>query len=225
MLQLANLQNLMKGTEDLNTENPPVVEPVVEPTPVADVVPVTEVPVVEPPVEQPVVVVETGMSSFISASMRQLLVAQIGHELTAAHAYEAMALQLECKSYEGIAKWCKDQATGERMHAHKVIQYLVDQDINPGMPAIAAHQCLCIHPKEVVQAILQQEKLVTAQWKAIFAQALQDADASTMALAQWFVIEQIEEEGSCIKLLDKLGQSKAEAGIIELDEQVEETVK
>jgi ferritin len=69
---------------------------------------------------------------------------------------------------------------------------------------------------------LDHEISVTADWKNIHGLAVNDNDPTTMALALWFVTEQIEEEDKTMKLVQKLKLAGDGLALLQIDEMYKE---
>jgi bacterioferritin B len=138
----------------------------------------------------------------ISEPVSKLLVAQVGHELGAHQSYMGMALHFERQSLKGWAKFFHDQATEEAGHAEKIMAFLIDNEVEFGLPALKAATTRYGSAREVVEAALASEERVTSQFDTL-AKAAQDAgDHRSLQFLQWFIEEQVEEERTMRALLD-----------------------
>src|SRR5664280_1545182 len=75
-------------------------------------------------------------TAMITDEVRDLLIAQVGHELNAHQAYYGISLYFEVQS---LAKWAglfRSQSVEEAQHAAKIISFLVDNGIPYDLPAI-----------------------------------------------------------------------------------------
>ena len=74
---------------------------------------------------------------------------------------------------------------------------------------------------DVLKKALEHERSVTEMINALYASAKKENDYPTEALMQWFVLEQVEEEASALKLVERLemaGDDKA--ALLILDREV-----
>ena len=74
----------------------------------------------------------------LSQDLRKLLIAQIGNELAAHQLYLAIAIYFERQSLDGWGKLFSRQSVEEAQHAQKIIDFLVDNDVDFDLPALKA---------------------------------------------------------------------------------------
>lgn len=161
-------------------------------------------------------------TKFLSDSIATLLTAQIGHELFAFYEYTGISVWFEAQGLPGFAAWAKKQACDESAHMQKILAYLVEVGATPTLPPIPEAPSMATGIKEAVQSILSREKSVTEQWRAIAKQAMQDTDVATIQLAQWFCIEQVEEESLVKTIMQRVEMADTTTGILVIDEQLKE---
>jgi len=138
----------------------------------------------------------------ISEQPKALLIAQVGHELSAHQTYMGITLHFERESLRGWAKFFRDQATEEAGHAWKIITFLIDNDVEFSLPQIGGTPTTYGSARDAVLTALTSEQRVTAQFEAL-ANAARDAkDNRTLQFVQWFIEEQVEEERTMTALLD-----------------------
>ena len=138
----------------------------------------------------------------ISEQPKQLLIAQVAHELSAHQTYMGIALHFERESLKGWARFFHDQATEEAGHALKIITFLVDNDVEFSLPQVGGAPTAYGSARDAVMTALTSEQRVTAQFEAL-ADAARDAkDNRTLQFVQWFIEEQVEEERTMAALLD-----------------------
>jgi len=73
-----------------------------------------------------------------SADLRKLLIAQIGSELSAHQLYLAIAIYFERQSLDRWGKVFRHQSVEEAQHAQKIIDFLIDNDVEFDLPALKA---------------------------------------------------------------------------------------
>ena len=138
----------------------------------------------------------------ITDEVRDLLIAQVGHELNAHQAYYGISLYFEGQS---LAKWAavfRAQSVEEAQHAAKIISFLVDNGIPFDLPAIGPGTTRYASAREAVRAALESELRVTGQFDALASAATAAADHRSLQFLQWFIEEQVEEERTMRGLLD-----------------------
>ena len=138
----------------------------------------------------------------ISEQARKLLVAQVAHELNAHQTYMGISLSFTRQSLNGWAKLFHEQAVEEAGHAWKIIEFLVDNDVEFGLPKVGGAPTAYATARDAVEVALASERKVTGQFEAI-ANACRDAkDNRSLQFVQWFIEEQVEEERTMAALLD-----------------------
>jgi len=146
--------------------------------------------------------------AMINDSMVAALNEQVRLEFQAAQNYLAMAVHLDGKSVEHLSAFFYRQADEERVHAMKLVRYLLDTGQQPTIPALELPTAEFGGVKEIVQASLVQEQAVTAAIHGLVDGALDGKDHATYQFLLWFVDEQVEEEASFGKLLDIIEMSE-----------------
>jgi bacterioferritin B len=138
----------------------------------------------------------------ISGDLRKLLIAQIGSELTAHQLYMAISIYFDRASLRGWGKLFKHQAVEEAQHAQKIMDFLVDNEIEFDLPALKAMSTRFGSPLAAAQRALQSERDVAAQFDRMAAVALKEGDHRGHQFLQWFIEEQVEEETKVQALVD-----------------------
>ncbi len=126
---------------------------------------------------------------------------QIAHEYAAHQQYVALAVYYDAQTLPRLAEFFYAQALEERNHAMMMVEYLLDQDVDPIIPGIDAPKNGFADIVEPVQIALEQEKRVTDQINALAAIARQEGDYASEQFMQWFIKEQVEEVSSMSDLL------------------------
>lgn len=140
----------------------------------------------------------------ISQSMQNALNAQINAEQFSSQLYLAMSAHAEGKSFRGFASWLKVQAQEESLHAHKLIDFLLDRGGKLELQAVSAPPKEFGNIIEIFENVLAHEKGITQKINALFAQAREEKDYASELALQWFVTEQVEEESNVSQILDHL---------------------
>lgn len=157
----------------------------------------------------------------LSDKLLKSLNEQINNELFAAYQYLAMAEYFAAQNLDGFAHWMRLQREEEIAHAMKIFDFVIDRDARVTLAPIAAPDAKFASPLAVLKKALQHERSVTAKINALYAAAKKENDYPTEAIMQWFVLEQVEEEASALKLVERLemaGEDKA--ALLILDREV-----
>jgi ferritin len=136
--------------------------------------------------------------------LESVLNQQIEKEGYAAQLYLSMASWAETKGYEGISKWFYAQHKEEIEHMLKLVKYVNERGGEAVIPQINRPPKDFSGVKEVFEASLEHEQMVTQSINNIVGISLEEKDFTTHNWIQWFVYEQLEEESSVKLILDKL---------------------
>ncbi|MGH8103615.1 MAG: ferritin [bacterium] len=138
----------------------------------------------------------------ITKKLVALLEAQIGHELHASHYYLGIAAYFADKNLDKWAGFFYRQSAEERVHALKIVKFLIDVEATFRIPAVA--ECATNYKSAVdaAKAALASEQRVTKQFHAMADAALAEKDYTSFQFVQWFIGEQVEEEATMQKLVD-----------------------
>src|SRR5450830_1557789 len=137
----------------------------------------------------------------ISDRVRDLLIEQVGHELSAHQAYYGISLYFEGQSLKKWARLFHGQSVEEAQHATKIIAFLVDNEVPFDLPAVGKGITQYASAREAVQTALESEVRVTGQFNALAGAAQDGADHRSLQFLHWFIEEQGEEERTMRELL------------------------
>jgi len=140
----------------------------------------------------------------LSAKMQEALNKQINAEIYSAYLYLSMATQFRCDNWKGMARWMELQAKEEWSHAMKLYKYIDDRMGRITLDAVAKPPAKWASPLAAFEAALAHEQKVTAMFDNLVALAQKEKDNATLNMLQWFVDEQVEEEGQTDDIVQKL---------------------
>ncbi len=140
----------------------------------------------------------------LSEKMLNILNEQVSKEAYASHLYLAMASWSDAEGLEGVSSWFYAQAEEERVHMLKFIHYINERGGHAIVPVVEQPPKDFNSIKELFDASLEHEQMVTAAINDIVSLALDEKDYTTNNWIQWFVDEQLEEETSVQAIIDKL---------------------
>ena len=138
----------------------------------------------------------------ISDPVKKLLVAQVVNELSAHQTYMGISLHFTRESLNGFAKFFHEQAVEEAGHAWKIINYLIDNDVEFALPQVGGAPTTFKTARDAVQVAQASERKVTQQFETLANVAREARDNRTFQFVQWFIEEQVEEERMAAALLD-----------------------
>lgn len=140
----------------------------------------------------------------LSDKMLKILNEQVEKEAYASQLYLAMATWAEAEGLEGIAQWFYAQSEEEREHMLKFMHYISERGAHAIVPALEQPPKTFAGVRELFDASLEHEQMVTGAINDIVALSLEEKDYTTNNWIQWFVSEQLEEETSVQGIIDKL---------------------
>ena len=140
----------------------------------------------------------------ISDDIVDALLDQLNHEFQSANLYLAMSAYCSHVDFNGAAAWLRTQYEEEQLHALKIYDYLIDQDVHVVLGAMPAPATEFGSLLEVFQASLDHERSMTARLNDLSDLVLKHKDHATYNLLQWFVNEQVEEEATVSEIIAKL---------------------
>lgn len=132
----------------------------------------------------------------------KLLTSQIAAELTAHQMYMGISLYFTRESLNRFAKRFHDQALEEAEHGWKIINYLIDNEIDFALPRVGGAPTTYKSARDAVETALESERRVTQAFETIANAAREAKDNRTYQFVQWFIEEQVEEERTAQALLD-----------------------
>lgn len=140
----------------------------------------------------------------VTDRLKGLLVAQIASELGAHSMYMGMAIYFHQASLDRWGELFRKQSLEEAGHASKIIDFLVDNEIEFDLPGVPGAPTTYSAPIEACEAALQSERRVSAQFQAMAEACTEEKDFRVFEFLQWFIREQVEEEHKMQKLVDLL---------------------
>lgn len=154
----------------------------------------------------------------ISENMTAALNKQAAEEAYASSVYLAMALWCDGQGYEGAARYLAASSQEEREHMEKFLQYIVDQDSQARVPAVAEPPHEFDSLPEIMKSVLELEMSVARKIHGIVDLAIAEKDHATWNWLQWFVAEQRDAEIKARNILDRIEViGTAGTGLYEID--------
>ena len=140
----------------------------------------------------------------IGQRMQDAMNEQIMHETASAYLYFSMAADFHAKGLDGMAQWMKAQAQGEIGHALRFFNHINDRGGRIELLAIDQPQHEWDSPLVTFNAALEHEQFITGKIDDLVKISREENDNAADIMLQWFVAEQVEEEGSVSKVTDML---------------------
>jgi ferritin len=129
---------------------------------------------------------------------------QLNQEFYASYEYLGMAAFFESENLSGFAHWMRMQSQEEHTHAMKIFNYILNVDSKVKLTAIKEPKYDWKTASEVFQATYKHEQSVTKSIYDLVDLCIAEKDHATHNFLQWFVSEQVEEESSALKILEKI---------------------
>jgi len=132
----------------------------------------------------------------ISKKMAQALNKQLNNELYSAYLYLSMSSYTTHIGLKGAANWFMVQYQEEMVHAMKFYDYVNSVGEHAQLAAIAAPPVEFGTLLSMFEQTLRHEQFITQSINDLMDMAIKEKDHATQIFLQWFVTEQIEEEGN-----------------------------
>lgn len=146
---------------------------------------------------------------------------QINKELYSAYLYLAMAAYFDANNLPGFAHWMRAQYREETQHALKFYRYVNERGGRVFVKAIDEPPAEFGSPLKAFEQTLEHEQFVTSLINKLYELALEEKDYATQSLLQWYIDEQVEEEGNASYIVETLKMVGEKGnGLILLDRQL-----
>ena len=140
----------------------------------------------------------------LTSKIETALNKQIRIEAESSQIYLSMAVWCESKGYEGMAAFMYEHTDEERMHMLKMIKYVNERGGKAVITDLSAPATEFGTPKKMFEEVLQHEIFVSQSINDLVGLTFEEKDFATHNFLQWYVAEQIEEEGLFRGVLDKI---------------------
>ncbi|HSI73323.1 MAG TPA: ferritin [Fimbriimonas sp.] len=140
----------------------------------------------------------------ITERLRDLLVRQIASEVAAHVHYMGISVYFRQKSLDRWAKLFHRQSVEEAAHAQKIMDFLIDNNVDFNIPGAPSTSTKYESPVAACQSALKSEQRVSQQFQEMSVAAMEEKDFRVFQFLQWFISEQVEEESKMQKLIDLL---------------------
>jgi len=157
----------------------------------------------------------------VSEKMISELNQHLNREFFSSYLYLSMSAFLEKLNYEGMAVWMKTQSGEEYGHAMKFFDFLNKINASINLEKIDKPEFSWNSPLEVFEETLKHEKFITKSIYGLADLASSEKDHATMSFLNYFINEQIEEEETAGKIVEKfklVGDNKG--GLYMLDREL-----
>ena len=157
----------------------------------------------------------------LDSKMETALNQQVNAELWSSYLYLSMSYDMDNKGYEGMASWFAAQAKEEFEHATRFMHFIGEMDGKVVLMPIEKVRQEWNSPIDAFEDTLKHEKIVTGNIHKLMDMATELKDYATQSMLKWFIDEQVEEEDTARKLIDKLKKIEgSSAGLYALDKEI-----
>lgn len=140
----------------------------------------------------------------LSDTMHQAMNEQINKELYSAYLYQSMMAHFDALGLQGFANWMRVQSMEETLHAYKFYAYIIERGGKVTLTAIDGPETDWPTPLAAFEQVLSHEQYVTSLINNLMDIALETRDHASSSFLQWYVDEQVEEEGNAEQIVSKL---------------------
>jgi len=140
----------------------------------------------------------------LSKKMEKALNEQINKEMYSAYLYMSMSAKSTNIGLPGFANWFMVQYNEEMEHAMKIYDYVNNQGGKIKLMVIDEPPSDFKDPMDMFKRTLKHEQFVTKCINGLVDLSITEKDHATQIFLQWFVTEQIEEEGNDNDIISKL---------------------
>ena len=140
----------------------------------------------------------------LNERMVEALNTQLNKEIYSAYLYLSMSACSSFIGLKGFANWFMVQYQEEMVHAMKIYNYVDSQGGQVKLMAVEQPATEFESALEMFEKTLEHEKFITKSINDLVNLAIEEKDHATNIFLQWFVTEQIEEEGNDNDIISKL---------------------
>lgn len=156
-----------------------------------------------------------------SQVMQDAINEQINLELFSSYSYLAMAAWCQHEQFTGCAHWMRMQSEEEKIHAHKLFDFLLARNSKVILKPIAQPDLEFASVVQIFEKALAQEQRVTAQIDKLYELAFQEKAFAALVELEWFITEQVEEEKTAREIVHKFHMVQNDpASLLDLDREL-----
>ncbi len=148
----------------------------------------------------------------LNKKVEEALNLQIVKEAESSQFYLSMASWAETEGLNGTAAFLYEHSDEERFHMLKLVKFVNERGGHAIVPALAQPPVKFESIQQIFQNLLDHEVAVTQSINEVVHICLQEKDYTTHNFMQWYVSEQIEEEGLARTIMDKLNMIGSDKG-------------
>lgn len=157
----------------------------------------------------------------ISQKLENAINNQINKEFYSEYLYLSMEAHFHSLDLDGIANFFHVQTLEEHAHGMLLYQYLIDRGGKVILSKIDAPQTEFSSAIDAFEKTLEHERFVTKSINDLMDVAIKENDHAAASFLKWFVDEQVEEEATDTKILNRLKLINGEGhGLLMIDSEL-----
>ena len=157
----------------------------------------------------------------LKAKIEKAINKQINAELWSGYLYLSMSSYFESIGLSGFANWMWIQAREEATHAMRLYKHVIERGGRVILSEIEKVPTQWKSPLDAFEETYNHEQKVTGLINDLVDLAIKEKDHATVNMLQWFIDEQVEEEGSADEIVQKLKLiGKNTSGLFMLDQEL-----
>ena len=161
----------------------------------------------------------------LSKALEQALNEQINKEVYSEYFYYAMAAYLSSINLDGFANFFMVQSQEEHDHVIKIFNYVNDRGGRVIIKGIQDPPNEFDSPQHVFELALEHERFVSKSINELVDLSMKENDHAAKVFLQWFVDEQVEEEASMDRILNRIKLIGGEGhGLLMIDTELAQRV-
>ncbi len=158
----------------------------------------------------------------ISKKLEIALNHQLKIEEDSSRIYLAMASWCENQGYAGAAAFLYSHSEEERFHQTKLLRFINERGGYAVLQELSKTKSEFISLQQLFEEILKHEEFVTKSINDLYELCVNEKDYTISQFLQWYIQEQVEEEGLIRRILDKfklIGNDKS--NLYHMDKELE----
>lgn len=140
----------------------------------------------------------------LSKELNAELNKQITYEFFSSHLYLAMAAKFAGIDFGGAASWMRNQAEEERIHALKLMDFIVDAGGDVVITGFEDPEVKGDTILSIFEQTLEHEQFVTGRINFLVSMAGDEKNYAAVNFLNWYVNEQVEEEATATGIIRSL---------------------
>lgn len=140
----------------------------------------------------------------LSKKLEDAINKQINKELYSAYFYLGMSAYCNSVDLDGFANFFYVQYQEETFHAMKLYNYMLERSGNVVLSQIDTPPQSFKSALDVCEQTYEHEKVVTKSINDLMDIAIKENDHATSSFLKWYVDEQVEEEATISKLVNRM---------------------